>query len=102
MSRSLEKPVRRPFKRAETLGWSMPMSFAAATVFGIGVAYYWPTMLGLTAERFPKGGAFLLGIIGAAGGLFLSYVSVPGMGKVHDHYTLNALPAEVLARTTSG
>ena len=32
------------------------MAFAAATVFGIGVAYFWPTMLGVTAERFPKGG----------------------------------------------
>ena len=32
-------------------------AFAAATVFGVGIAYFWPTMLGVTAERFPKGGA---------------------------------------------
>ena len=72
--------------------------FVAATVFGVGVTYYWPTMLGVTAERFPKGGAFLLGIIGAAGGLFLSYAAIPGMGKLHDHYTLESLPPDVSAR----
>jgi MFS family permease len=76
---------------------SMAGVLVAATIFGIGVTYYWPTMLGLTAERFPKGGAFLLGIIGASGGLFISYVTIPGMGLLHDHYTLNALPAEVRA-----
>ncbi|MCY3019977.1 MAG: hypothetical protein NTW87_13240, partial [Planctomycetota bacterium] len=69
--------------------------FMAATVFGIGVTYYWPTMLGLTAEWFPKGGAFLLGIIGAAGGLFISYVTIPGMGALHDHYTQRALPPAI-------
>lgn len=72
--------------------------FAAATVFGVGVAYYWPTMLGVVAERFPKGGAFLLGIIGAAGGLFVSYVGNPGMGKLHDHYTLESLPPALSAK----
>lgn len=71
--------------------------FLAATVFGIGVTYYWPTMLGITAEWFPKGGAFLLGIIGAGGGLFISYVTIPGMGALHDHYTRDALSPEIAA-----
>lgn len=69
--------------------------FLAATVFGVGKTYFWPTMLGVTSERFPKGGAFLLGIIGAAGGLFWSYVAAPGMGKLHDHYTLQSLSPAV-------
>ena len=72
--------------------------FLAATVFGVGVTYFWPTMLGVTSERFPKGGAFLMGIIGAAGGLFLSYVTNPGMGMLHDHYTLQNLPPAVAAQ----
>ena len=29
----------------------------AATVYGIGKTFYWPTMLGVVSERFPKGGA---------------------------------------------
>src|SRR5262249_14211814 len=38
-------------------------AFGYATIFGIGIAYFWPTMLGVTAERFPKGGALLLCLI---------------------------------------
>ncbi|MGB2824101.1 MAG: MFS transporter [Phycisphaerae bacterium] len=72
--------------------------FLAATVFAVGVCYFWPTMLGTTAERFPKGGAFLLAVIGAAGGLFLAYVTVPGMGWLHDRYTRASLPPQVAAK----
>jgi len=72
--------------------------FLAATVFGVGVCYFWPTMLGTTSERFPKGGAFLLAVIGAAAGLFLAYVTIPTMGKLHDHYTLKGLPPGVAGK----
>jgi MFS family permease len=41
----------------------------AATLFAIGVCYFWPTMLGVTAERFPAGGALALGIVGGVGTL---------------------------------
>jgi MFS family permease len=43
------------------------MAFIAATVFSVGICYFWPTMLGYTSERFPEGGALLLGLMGAAG-----------------------------------
>jgi len=43
------------------------MGYAASFVFALGICYYWPTMLGFTSERFPKGGALLLGLMGAAG-----------------------------------
>jgi hypothetical protein len=64
---------------------------AASTVFGLGVTYWWPTMLGIVSERFPKGGTLLLALIGGAAGLFLAYVTVPGMGALHDHYAESAL-----------
>jgi MFS family permease len=64
--------------------WSV---FVAATIFGLGVTYFWPTMLGIASERFPKGGALALGILGGAAGLFLAYVVSPGMGALHGHYT---------------
>ena len=41
----------------------------AATVFAVGICYFWPTMLGVTSERFPEGGALALGIIGGTGTL---------------------------------
>ncbi len=43
------------------------MAFAAATVFSVGVCYFWPTMLGYTSERWPEGGALTMGLMGAAG-----------------------------------
>ncbi len=72
-------------------------AYLAATVFAVGVCYFWPTMLGVTAERFPKGGALVLGIMGAVGMLATSIV-LPTMGKINDQYTLAALkPAETIA-----
>jgi len=63
----------------------------AATVWGAGVCYMWPTMLGVASERFPKGGALLMGLMGTAGQLSIFFV-VPLMGKVYDAYTTKALP----------
>lgn len=72
-------------------------AYVAATVFALGVCYFWPTMLGVTAERFPKGGALLLGIMGAVGMLSVAAV-LPTMGRINDQYTLAALkPAETIA-----
>ncbi|BFM07214.1 MFS transporter [Halioxenophilus aromaticivorans] len=59
------------------------LAFAAATVWGIGVCYMWPTMLAITAERFYKGGALALGLTGFAGGLAIQFV-LPMMGRVFD------------------
>ena len=55
----------------------------AATVWAIGVCYMWPTMLAVTSERFPKGGAFLMGIMGSAGNLAIFFV-LPQLGKFFD------------------
>jgi MFS family permease len=70
------------------------MAFAAATVFGIGIAYFWPTMLGVTAERFPKGGALLLGLMGCFGNLAI-WQALPQMGAIYDSFTVNALPEKL-------
>ena len=37
------------------------MLFAAATVFAVGVCFFWPTMLGFVAENYPNSGALGLG-----------------------------------------
>ena len=60
-------------------GVSPVIAFAAATIFGIGKTYFWPTMLGVTAEQFPRGGALLLGLMGGAGMLSVAVV-LPMMG----------------------
>ena len=65
--------------------------FAAATVFAVGVCYFWPTMLGFVAERLPKTGALGLSIMGGAGMLSVSLI-LPFMGEVYDERTAEAVP----------
>ena len=36
-------------------GTSPLVAFVAATLFGVGKTYYWPTMLGVTSELLPQG-----------------------------------------------
>lgn len=76
-------------------------AFAAATVFGIGVAYFWPTMLGVTAERFPKGGALLLGLMGSFGNIAIYFV-LPQMGAIYDSYSVANLPPAAQAYVAKG
>jgi MFS family permease len=60
-------------------------AFAAATIFAAGVSYFWPTMLAITSEQFPKGGALLLSVMGAIGNLAVDR-ALPIMGKIYDRY----------------
>lgn len=60
-------------------------AFVAATIFGVGKTYFWPVMLGVTSERFPKGGAVLLAIMGGAGNLSAAFI-LPIMGSWYDDY----------------
>jgi hypothetical protein len=58
-------------------------AFVAATLFGVGKTYFWPIMLGITAEQFPKGGALLLAIMGGTGNLSVAFI-LPIMGGWYD------------------
>jgi MFS family permease len=60
-------------------------AFAAAGLFAAGIAFWWPTMLGITSERFPRGGALLLAIIGASGS-FSTAIAGPIMGWISETY----------------
>lgn len=67
-----------------SLANSPALAFGAATVWGIGVCYLWPTMLGIVAERFPRGGALAMGLMGFAGGMSIQFV-LPRMGAIFDN-----------------
>lgn len=43
------------------------MVYVATAVFALGICYFWPTMLGFTAEYIPRSGALGLSLIGGAG-----------------------------------
>ena len=55
----------------------------AATAWGIGVCFMWPTMLASVAERYPRGGAWLIGLLGSAGALSIYFV-LPKIGSLYD------------------
>jgi len=43
------------------------MAYVAAIIFALGIAYFWPNMIGLVATKVPKSGALGMSIIGAIG-----------------------------------
>jgi len=62
---------------------SVGVAFAAAALLAVGTAFWWPTILGITSERFPRGGALALGVVGAAGS-FSTALAGPIMGWIND------------------
>ena len=73
---------------------STPMAFASATVFAVGVCYFWPTMLGVVSERVPKSGALGLALMGGMGMLIVGVVTAPQMGRISDGYLHQQLDRE--------
>jgi fucose permease len=66
----------------------------AATIWGVGVCYMWPTMLATASERFPRGGALLMGLMGTAGTLSIQFV-LPIMGAIFDRKKVEAAGGDV-------
>jgi hypothetical protein len=67
------------------------MLLFAALLFGIGVCYFWPTMIGFVAENIPKSGAVGLNLMGGAG-MFAVFVYTYFMGGVYDGIIQKNLP----------
>jgi MFS family permease len=67
-----------------------PTWFMAAALLAIGTAFWWPTMLGMTSERFPRGGPLLLAVIGASGAVSTALAG-PVMGWINDTYGARAV-----------
>jgi MFS family permease len=57
----------------------------AVTVYGLGKTFYWPTMLGVVSERFPRGGALALGFSGGVGMLSAGILGGPVIGYKQDY-----------------
>jgi MFS family permease len=61
----------------------------AATAWGFGVCYFWPTMLATVAERYPRSGTLVFGLMGSAGAA-CTYVVLPHLGAISDRAKLAA------------
>ncbi len=56
----------------------------AATLYGIGKAYLWPTVLGIVAERFPRGGALSINAVSAVGMMSVGVAGTVFLGQIQD------------------
>jgi MFS family permease len=59
------------------------MAYVSAVVFGLGIAYFWPNMIGFIADKIPKSGALGMSIVGACG-MFAMSVLQPVIGRMID------------------
>jgi len=81
------------------------MVFLSTGIFALGVAFFWPTMLGFVSENVPTSGALGLAIMGGIG--FLGgAIAQPALGAIFDAQTTAAVPsgqvAEVLKSAAEG
>ena len=68
--------------------------FVAATIYGVGQTYFWPTTLGVVSEQFPRGGAMTLNVIAGVGMLGVGVLGGPWLGNVQDRSVTAALEAD--------
>ena len=79
--------------------------FASAGIFALGIAFFWPSMLGFVSENIPESGALGLAIMGGIG--FLGgAIAQPVLGAIFDAQTAVSIPAgqtiEVLKAAVAG
>ena len=65
--------------------------FGGAIIFGLGVAFFWPCMIGFVAENLPRTGAVGLNLMGGAG-MFGVSIYMMFMGGYYDQLMIEKLP----------
>jgi MFS family permease len=73
---------------------SFGLWFLVSTVYAVGKTFYWPTLLGVISERFPKGGALALGFSGGIGMLSAGLLGGPGIGYKQDYFAVQKIQKE--------
>ena len=74
---------------------SLAAIFIAATVYGIGKTFFWPTTLGVVSEQTPKGGALTLNAIGGIGMLAVGIIGGPVIGAITEKTAQSAIERDV-------
>jgi MFS family permease len=69
--------------------------FAAATLYGVGKTYFWPTMLGVVSEQCPRGGALTLNAIAGIGMLTVGIIGGPLIGHMQEAAAHSAIEAKL-------
>ncbi|MCK0158282.1 MFS transporter [Cellulophaga sp. F20128] len=69
-------------------GWYI---FAAATLYGLGKTFFWPTTLGVVAEQTPRGGALTLNAVSGIGMLTVGMLGAPIIGAFQSNSQVEQL-----------
>jgi hypothetical protein len=79
---------------SKTAGAGLGAIFAAATLYAVGKTFFWPTMLGITTEQCPKGGALTLNTISGIGMLAVGILGFPFIGYLQETTATKKLAVE--------
>ncbi len=63
----------------------------ALSVYAVGKTFFWPTMLAVASDRFPRTGAVAISIMGGIGMMSAGLIGSPGLGYAKDRFTGEAL-----------
>jgi MFS family permease len=69
-------------------GWYI---FLAATLYGLGKTFFWPTTLGVVAEQTPRGGALTLNAVSGIGMLTVGMLGAPIIGAFQSNSQIEEL-----------
>src|SRR5881296_3048105 len=63
----------------------------ALAVYAVGKTFFWPTMLAVASDRFPRTGAIAISLMGGIGMLSAGMIGSPGLGYAKDRFAGEAL-----------
>ncbi len=69
------------------------MALIALGIYAVGKTFFWPTMLAVVGDRYPRSGAVAMSIMGGIGMLSAGLIGGPGLGFGKDKYAAEALNA---------
>ncbi len=69
------------------------MALLALGIYAVGKTFFWPTMLAVASDRFPRTGAVAISIMGGIGMLSAGLIGGPGLGFGKDKFAAEALQA---------
>ena len=70
---------------------SFAVACLALGIYALGKTFFWPTMLAVVGDRFPRSGAVAMSIMGGIGMLSAGLIGGPGLGYAKDRFTGEAL-----------
>src|SRR5688572_1199890 len=68
-------------------------AMVALAVYAIGKTFFWPTMLAVVGDRFPRTGAVAMSLMGGIGMMSAGLLGGPGLGYAKDRFTAEHLLA---------